>query len=780
MRRLFASSAVSAIALLAACSGGGTSSQATTTPPAAASAAPSMAAASSPEQSAEAASPESSGQPQPGASATATPNPNLLDVTNGTVLRSYSPASLDRMNDGNLGNAAMGVGSELPPDAKPPYSFTFELPSVATISSFLAGLRDAPAGAGASTLTFAVSTTGPNSGFTDAGTMSLPADSQDRDKTLAVNVRARWVRVTSNGLFNSVGAIGTLAPPPAHLDPTGYYIEDPVPDKDGSFVAGGRAPGDERVRFVAVGPGLTATECTPDGLRAVYIGTLAGRNWTASFAGNKDANPEQIQAVVNDDASIIAGTNGSSKVFIRTTERPKYCSPRVSGSGPHRYLVLDQDPIQPIYPVVAASPPTGYSFSSIGAGMLDAAALNGQEGVITQQACKIPELMGQQQRALLLQWIAAGHKLLLAGGECGTGADFSWLPYPFTSAGPGPESTRAGLIQVENNALGTNDKNDSAHFVDTNAFAADGNNDLASADLMTTTDPHWCGHFFIAKTTNLNGFAQTYAVDGGGLMIYDGFTGDDGQPQLQRIRQLELALPVAADLPCSQSSTESFLLEPSQEATFDAGTAKQVFAEMRLLANQGWAGHASVKATGDLHATVTPSDIDVAGGTTGLRIAIAVPASTKAGVYTVNVVADNGAGKTARASIVLTGNASLNKAVIQKHQRIRIYGIHFDYDSAHIQPRSEPVIAEIAALLRTNPAWQFEVSGHTDSDGGAAYNLGLSQRRAQAVVDDLVNRYGIARSRLVAKGYGLSRPVASNATDAGKALNRRVELERLQ
>ncbi len=81
--------------------------------------------------------------------------------------------------------------------------------------------------------------------------------------------------------------------------------------------------------------------------------------------------------------------------------------------------------------------------------------------------------------------------------------------------------------------------------------------------------------------------------------------------------------------------------------------------------------------------------------------------------------------------------------------------------------------------MRENAGLRFQVEGHTDSDGGAAYNLGLSQRRAQAVVDDLVTHHGIARSRLVAKGYGLTKPVAPNSTAAGKALNRRVELLRL-
>jgi outer membrane protein OmpA-like peptidoglycan-associated protein len=162
-----------------------------------------------------------------------------------------------------------------------------------------------------------------------------------------------------------------------------------------------------------------------------------------------------------------------------------------------------------------------------------------------------------------------------------------------------------------------------------------------------------------------------------------------------------------------------------------------------------------------------------------LTVAVRIPASAKAGVYTVNVSASNGAGRTARASVTLTGNAPLKKQLTPTQKRIRIYGIHFDVDSAVIQARSEPVIGEIAQIMRENPSWHFQIEGHTDSDGGAAYNLALSQRRAQAVVDDLTKRYEIARSRMIAKGYGLTRPIASNATDEGKALNRRVELVRL-
>ena len=706
---------------------------------------------------------------------TATPDPNLLSTANGTVLRSYSPGALDRMNDGNLSNVAHGIGSELPSDAAPPYVFTLELPTVATITAFQAALRGAAQNGPAPSVTFAVATDGPNGTFKNVGTINGSASA------LTVNTSARWVRVTANQLFDSIGATGTLAPPPANLNPTGIYIEDPDPELNGSLVMSGKDSGDQRAVFVAVGSGLTATECTAGGRKATYIGQFQGRTWTATFAGNKDGNPDAIRAVVNDDASIIAGANPSGApavVFMRTTERARYCVPQVVGTGPHHVLVLDQDPIETFYPVDIDKPLPEYSFTTIGAGMLDAAALNGAEAVIARDVCSIPQMLAPQQIDLLLRWVATGHKLVIGGGaSCAPSADYSWLPYPFTTA-VGAETTHASLIQVENNALGTNDKNDVAHQVDVASYVQNGNNSLASALVVATSDPHWCGHFFVAKPTNVNGFVQTYAIDGRGLLIYDGFN-DDGNPALQRLRQLELALPVPADLPCSQQVTESFLLEPNQEATFAAGSAQSVHTTMEVLANQGWNGHVTLKAAGDLPATVTPSAFDIAGGTQGLVVAVAIPASTKAGVYTVNVTADNGSGKVAQAAYTLTGTASLKKQFTPTAKRIRIYGIHFDVDSAHIQPRSESVIAQIAEVMRENPSWRFQVEGHTDSDGGAAYNLGLSQRRAQAVVNDLIARYHIAKSRLVAKGFGLTRPVATNATAAGKALNRRVELLRL-
>ena len=357
-----------------------------------------------------------------------------------------------------------------------------------------------------------------------------------------------------------------------------------------------------------------------------------------------------------------------------------------------------------------------------------------------------------------MQWVSAGHKLLIVDSDVCGKSSYAFLPYAFTTSNPGANGASGDrLIVVEPDALGTTDKNDAAHYFDPQAFINKGSNQLGDANIVTTQDPHWCGHLFGTNVKNDNGFMQMYAPYGQGIIIYAGFDHDDsGNLGYQRVRNLEFALPVPVSMPCTQSVALSFVIQPNQEAAFSAGTAVALPAPMETLANQGWSGHIDVKASGDFPATVTPSAFDMNGGTQPLQVVVNVPASAKPGSYTVTVTGTGSDGKTSSASITLTGTAPLKKATIAKHQRIRIYGIHFDYDSAHIQPRSEPVIADIAALMKANPAWTFEVSGHTDSDGGAAYNLGLSQRRAQSVVNDLVTRYHIARSRLVAKGYGLS------------------------
>jgi outer membrane protein OmpA-like peptidoglycan-associated protein len=110
-------------------------------------------------------------------------------------------------------------------------------------------------------------------------------------------------------------------------------------------------------------------------------------------------------------------------------------------------------------------------------------------------------------------------------------------------------------------------------------------------------------------------------------------------------------------------------------------------------------------------------------------------------------------------------------------KRYDLYGIHFDFDKASIQPQAVSLIDDIAVTMKNNPIWTLRIVGHTDSIGEANYNLKLSADRAASVKRALVER-GVASNRLETQGAGASDPKASNATLQGRALNRRVELVR--
>ena len=97
---------------------------------------------------------------------------------------------------------------------------------------------------------------------------------------------------------------------------------------------------------------------------------------------------------------------------------------------------------------------------------------------------------------------------------------------------------------------------------------------------------------------------------------------------------------------------------------------------------------------------------------------------------------------------------------------------------AAITPESESVLDEVGNILARWPDLRIEIGGHTDSKGGAAKNASLSRERAQAVLNYLTNRFPeLNPGQFTAAGYGSSQPIASNATELGRAKNRRVEFK---
>lgn len=104
-----------------------------------------------------------------------------------------------------------------------------------------------------------------------------------------------------------------------------------------------------------------------------------------------------------------------------------------------------------------------------------------------------------------------------------------------------------------------------------------------------------------------------------------------------------------------------------------------------------------------------------------------------------------------------------------------LYGIYFDTAKATLKPESEATLQQVLGVLSADPKLRLVVAGHTDSEGEDAYNQRLSEQRAAAVMQWLTGK-GIDAARLASEGLGESRPVADNGSEAGRALNRRVQL----
>ncbi len=138
----------------------------------------------------------------------------------------------------------------------------------------------------------------------------------------------------------------------------------------------------------------------------------------------------------------------------------------------------------------------------------------------------------------------------------------------------------------------------------------------------------------------------------------------------------------------------------------------------------------------------------------------------ESGEYRVTIVEKEAMRQDVKASDLLTA--------LNNNGHVPLY-INFDTGKAVIKPEHQPVINEIAVLLNQSPGLRLTIEGHTDNVGDPSSNKTLSEERAAAVLQAVVQK-GIAADRLQAVGYGQEKPIADNASDAGRAKNRRVEL----
>ena len=170
-------------------------------------------------------------------------------------------------------------------------------------------------------------------------------------------------------------------------------------------------------------------------------------------------------------------------------------------------------------------------------------------------------------------------------------------------------------------------------------------------------------------------------------------------------------------------------------------------------------------------------DVDVNGGTAiaqmpiaGKNIYLQISVSNSGDVYDLVVVEEAAMEQKVEFSAMELASA------LNATGSVALHNVLFDTGKATLKPESAAALAPVGELLKSDPALRLEIQGHTDNVGQPAANLKLSQDRAASVKAYLVQTFGIDATRLTTAGFGASRPVAENTTDAGKAQNRRVEL----
>lgn len=777
--RLGSAGMLLATLFLAACGGNGQSSNTvavvTPTPAQTGTAAP-IESASPVESAIVTATP---GTPAP--APTPTLDPNLLTLANGAIIREWTvvpnAADTDLVNGGLL---------LLNQQYAQPVALLYELPSVAQIDRF-----GAVAGAKVP-VTFRFAAGPSRNALTDLGTITVPANSNSNSEvTLAANVNARYVRVTidrqaGNGDANvfRIAAYGTPGPPePGSL--AGWWISaDPPHGENGTMF--GSVKGEIPQSLPVDAKSYARLTVIQDGVLAEAPCIGLDPPWRGTISNNVAIAPDNGRVQLAGDGKLLIGGIGfASFIAMRTAKPADPCTDSVSGRGPTA-LVLYRAADNLRYESDPQYVP-GFRFHRFPVLAFDASVLRGADFVLLDEVCDSPHILTSGQQQLLLNWVNSGHKLVIRDSDPCHSSDYSFIPYPFKTTGSTASGAKGHVLRIADpSALGAG-PSDPAHFLDTVAYVASTQPDLGDADVMQTDDLHWCGLILATNVQGATGWVRAYARYGRGLIIYDGLDRDDLSqhlPPAVAATRYEYALPAQAELPCNARVASSLVIYPSVDRKLAAGTPATLRADL-FLANADTSGtprNVTLTISGDAsyRATISPASVEAASGkATPLVAAIALPKGWS-GVHAFTVTADGGGGANTRAqtTIRIDGSVPLASA-FTKQKRVRVYGIHFDVDSAHIQPQSEATVEQIAQVLRSNPSWRMRVEGYTDSDGGAAYNLGLSERRAQSVVNDLVTRYGIARSRLTAAGYGLTHPVASNDTEAGKALNRRVELVRL-
>jgi len=715
--------------------------------------------------------------------------------------------------------------------------FVFEFAAPAEITSLAFEPRssesDSEADSAAQSVRVETSTQGQDSGYSTLGDYSLQVTSKLQNFPLSHPVTARWLKVTlqQRGADHTsialVVAFGHLQPTPPSKPLSGVWLWDKSPHHPDDVLfksAGGTLPNSPDPALAKETYWMLQINQHDNDLRGVWCHTTGRASWMGfgsqtgtHITWDRSDTPRLDDGVVNAEGNMIVGADSSPSGNLEPdasagVEQTPYVLLRVAadpdcahiqkpvGSG-QNILVLTEDGtfgdhFAPVYDELGSigtespKPFPGYRSTPLAFGLFTPEALTGVDVVVLGWVCDMAKKIAPWQAQALLDFTAAGHKLIIDDADVCKSTDYSFLPYQFRTSNPGAKGAAGhNLILVEPSTLG-NDAKDSKEYVDLESWRLDTGNQIGDANTVTTKDPHWCGHLFGTNALNVNGFMHMYAPFGQGLIIFNGFDWDDvAKPTYRKVWQLELQQPVPALLPCTEPVAAKFLVVPSKSVPFAPGRASQVQVPLQVLANQGYAGTVSLapKAPADApwKTQLSVSQVILKGDTAPLTFTIDVPANASMGAHEFLVTGNDTQGNTASATITLV--AMLEVASIQTQnqgctRRLTVGSdALFAFNQATLTPIAQKTLAVLGPEIKKAGQHPVQIFGYTDSIGSESYNQTLSERRAQSVRDWLVAHHFLTAGTPI-QGLGKKDPVAPNTNPdgsdnpAGRAKNRRVEV----
>ena len=309
--------------------------------------------------------------------------------------------------------------------------------------------------------------------------------------------------------------------------------------------------------------------------------------------------PDSVPADACDASPALAppapAHGASAKVLVLSRKDSMYPPLRYSAKDP------GENPATSIFGRIA--------FTRVAPGAATVALLDAAQGfdtVVLSQVCDIKTSVPDSVKRALLAWVGQGHKLIIHDSDVCDAAhmpDYSFLPYRFATSNPGKQGAESKkLTFVEENGLGRSTPGDPA-FLDLDAWT-NAHNELGDSNTVTAYDAHWCGDLMTRNVLNVNGFVETYAHYGRGLIIYDGFDYDQASnPHYRQLVTHELALPFDPDgLQCSARLSDFVLTTETALRTRYMAAGQTYRYPVTLLSNQGY------KGTVHLAAGIVPND----------------------------------------------------------------------------------------------------------------------------------------------------------------------------